>query len=113
MSFDHECLLSPSEFEKLRAVVGKLMRDFVFIARGEVALIFLSILLFSVASLAQIESVFSTPGFTGQNDYTVENKVLELIRLAVPGSSIRAALYNINRVAFANELVLASHRCGW
>ena len=62
----------------------------------------LCILLSAVVSRAEIENVFSTPGFKGQYSFTIENKLIEMTRMAVPGSTIRAALYSFDRVALAD-----------
>ena len=57
-----------------------------------------------------VETVFNTPGFTGEATTTIEDKLIEMIRDAKPGSQIRGALYHIDRPNLAEELVQASHR---
>ena len=59
---------------------------------------------------AGIENVFNAPGYRGESGFEVENKVLEMTRMAVPGSTIRAALYGVNRVIVMKELIAASKR---
>ena len=73
-------------------------------------LLLASLFFVSLMARAEIENVFSTPGFKGQYSFTIENKLIEMTRMAVPGSTIRAALYSFDRVALANELVAASKR---
>lgn len=41
--------------------------------------------------------VFNTPGFHDQATTTVEDKLVELIEQAVPGSQIRVSQYHIDR----------------
>lgn len=71
------------------------------------AITFLSAL---VSQALQIETVFNTPGFRGEATPTIENQLIDMIRSAVPGSKIRAALYTFNRVVLVEELIHASHR---
>lgn len=59
---------------------------------------------------ADIETVFNTPGFHGASTSTIEDKLIEMTRMAKPGSTIRAALYGVDRKPIMQELVLASMR---
>jgi hypothetical protein len=54
--------------------------------------------------------VFNTPGFKGAIDLTIENKLVDLINMATPGSTIRMAQYSFDRPATALALNAASHR---
>jgi phosphatidylserine/phosphatidylglycerophosphate/cardiolipin synthase-like enzyme len=72
--------------------------------------ILVSLLLVAGVARAEIDNVFNSPGFRGASTYEVENKILEMTRAAMPGSSIRAALYGVNRVVVMKELVEASKR---
>jgi hypothetical protein len=69
------------------------------------------LLVFSTSVHAlDIETVFNTPGFRGASTTTVEDKLIDLVRSAKIGSTIRGALYNIDRAPLMRELVLASQR---
>lgn len=74
------------------------------------ALMALTLLAAPLAQALDVETVFNTPGFTGQATTTIEDKLIDMIRTAKPGSKIRGALYHISRVNLAQELVMASHR---
>lgn len=63
-----------------------------------------------VLQAMDIEPIFNTPGFTGEATTTIEDKLIDMIRDAKPGSKIRGALYHISRENLAQELVMASHR---
>lgn len=56
------------------------------------------------------EVTFNTPGFHDQEDTTVEQKLVELINRAAPGSAILMAQYNFSRPATARALNAASER---
>lgn len=72
-----------------------------------ISILFLSV--FSAQAL-QIETVFNTPGFTGQSTLTLENKLIDMIKTSVRGSKIRVALYGVDREPVMKELVYASQR---
>ncbi|MCB9568827.1 MAG: hypothetical protein H6710_16695 [Myxococcales bacterium] len=56
---------------------------------------------------AQKEVIFTRPMQGGASDLAIEAKLNALIGDALPGSSIRVALYHWSRVGVANELVAA------
>ena len=75
------------------------------------AVLFSLVFLASAVSFAlQIETVFNTPGFTGLSTPTVENKLIDMIKMSVPGAKIRVALYGVDREPIMKELVYASQR---
>lgn len=63
-----------------------------------------------VVAQAKIEAVFNTPGFGGAATETIETKLIEMIRNAEVGSSIRIAMYTFNNKEVAIELVRAGAR---
>lgn len=71
---------------------------------------------FRVAQLGPVESsvnevFFSIAGNTGtEEDLTLENKIIELLDLAVPGSKVRGALYTWSRSRMANAFIAAYNR---
>lgn len=70
------------------------------------------ILLFAgnLSMAQQLETLFNEPGFTGQSTLTIEDKIIDLSRQAVPGSTLKAALYQMDRAPVADALVEASKR---
>lgn len=56
------------------------------------------------------EVFFNTPGFKDLPTTTIEDKMVELIGLAVPGSKIRMSIYQMSRVAVPKALIAASQR---
>lgn len=67
------------------------------------------IVLPAIAGL-EVEAIFNTPGFRGESTSTIEDKIISLTRLAVPGSKIRVALYRVGRVQIIQALADASKR---
>ena len=70
----------------------------------------LCLLLANFSQAAELEPIFNTPGFDGKVITTVEDKLIAMTRQASPGSSIRAALYEVDRVPIAQALIEASKR---
>jgi len=62
------------------------------------------------ASALDAEPVFNTPGFVKQATATIEDKLISMTRLAIPGSKIRVTLYRVDRVPMMQALVEASQR---
>lgn len=56
------------------------------------------------------EAIFNTPGFNRGATTTIEDSLISMTRLAVPGSKIRVALYRVDRAPVMQALVDASHR---
>jgi phosphatidylserine/phosphatidylglycerophosphate/cardiolipin synthase-like enzyme len=56
-------------------------------------------------------AVFSTRNAANANDTRVEDAVISLIRMAVPGSRVRIAVFNFGRSTVSSELI-AAHRRG-
>lgn len=78
---------------------------------SKLKLLFAMLLLISTYSHAgSIEPIFNTPGFKGLKATAVEDRVVELISLATPGSSIHLSMYNFDRMPVARELLRASAR---
>ncbi len=93
------------------------------LAPTPILLLFVVSLLFSLGSWADglagranrdmppsISTVFNTPGFSNQSTLTIENKLIQTITEALPGSSIRVAMYILDRPSVARALVLAAER---
>ncbi len=84
------------------------------VKRGFIILYLLSVQLFLTTVTAyakpQIETLFNTPGFTGQGTTTIEDKLIEMLKSSLPGSKVRIALYTLDRVPLVHELVYASQR---
>lgn len=59
---------------------------------------------------ATIESTFNIPGWSGAKTTTIENRVIELINQAVPGSSIHFSMYDFDRTPIALALLRANAR---
>jgi hypothetical protein len=59
---------------------------------------------------AELVARFNTPGFTNGRSSVVQDKVIETINQAVPGSKIRVAMFIFTQVDTAKALVLASKR---
>ena len=74
------------------------------------SIILLCLILAGFARATELEPIFNRPGFDGKVIATVEDKLIELTRQALPGSSIRAALYEVDRVPMAEALIEASKR---
>lgn len=81
----------------------------------QIKVIIISILLLltmmaQAENTVQYETVFNTPGFTGQSTTTIEEKLIELLRAAVPDSEVLVSLYTVSRESIIKELVNASRR---
>jgi phosphatidylserine/phosphatidylglycerophosphate/cardiolipin synthase-like enzyme len=70
-----------------------------------------TLVLFSNSSFAQpISAVFNTPAFDGDRTTTLEDKVIEIINLAKPGSNIHIGMYDFDRVPLSIALLQANAR---
>lgn len=76
------------------------------------AFLFLLTVIAAPAAFADLEAetVFNTPGFSRNSTTTIEDQIISMTDLAVPGSKIRAALYRVDRVTVMQALVDASRR---
>lgn len=64
----------------------------------------------SFANEIQIIPFFNTPGFGINATSTVEDRMVEAIQTAVPGSSIRVSMYIMSQPHVSQQLVLAAER---
>ncbi len=60
--------------------------------------------------MPETEAVFNAPGFVRSSTATIEDKLIFLSQLAVPGSKIRVTLYRVDRAPIMQALVDASKR---
>lgn len=56
------------------------------------------------------EAVFTYPTLSGTQDLAIENKVIQLIGLAAPGSTIHAGIYTLTRDTVTDALLAANGR---
>ncbi|MEV4060287.1 phospholipase D-like domain-containing protein [Nonomuraea dietziae] len=64
----------------------------------------------AAADPPQLSAYFSNPSITGATDNSLQTKLEELIDLAAPGSTLRAATYQVELPSFTDKLVAASRR---
>ncbi len=79
--------------------------------RAILGFVLLAVITFSSATYAQsYEATFNQPGFSGNLTTTIEDKLIDLILLAKPGSNIHLAIYGFDRLPIAIALLQASKR---